>query len=153
MVSLVALSDGFGNFADCGVDQVALLQVPLDDGSGEFVLVEIGSEELAGSLDEVVVLASADGSRFKATGFTLASAMDGVMPALQVILGKLRHGLHSPDEITMKLGLQIGGEAGVFLAKGTTKASVEVAVTWSRASGAPTGVAEVADRNGESAAG
>jgi len=51
-----------------------------------------------------VVLASDDGWRFVAVGFSLASAMDRVMPALRVILGRLRAGMHSPDEITMQVG-------------------------------------------------
>jgi hypothetical protein len=113
---------------------MVLLKVPVGDGSNEFVEVQVARDELPG--ESGVVLASDDGSRFEAAGFSLASAMDRVMPALRVILSRLRVGVQSPDEITMKLGLQIGGEAGIFFAKGTTEASVAVTMKWCRSAGA-----------------
>ena len=109
-----------------------LLKVPVGDGSDEYVEVQVGRAELGGLSESGVVLASDDGSRFEAAGFSLASAMDRVMPALRVILIRLRAGVHSPDEINMTLGLQIGGETGVFFAKGTAEASVAVSMTWRR---------------------
>jgi hypothetical protein len=112
----------------------ALLKVPVGDGSGEFVEIEVSRAELQDLSESGVVLASDDGSRFEAATFSLASAMDRVMPALRVILGRLRAGIHSPDEITMELGLQVGGEAGVFFAKGTAGATVAVTMTWRRGS-------------------
>lgn len=107
-----------------------LLKVPVGDGSDEFVEVQVSRDELPGLGGSGVILASDDGLRFEAAGFSLASGMDRVMPALRVILARLRRGVHSPDEITMELGLQIGGEAGVFFAKGTAEASVSVRMTW-----------------------
>lgn len=142
-----------GEIQDCGVgtmnDDMVLLQVPLSKDSNEYVLVQVGGDELSGLTEDVVELASDDGSRYKAMGFTLSSAMDGVMPALSVILNRLRAGLHSPDEISMKLGLQIGGEAGIFFAKGTTKGTVEVTVTWSRQPGAHEGNGDATDDDDE----
>jgi hypothetical protein len=114
------------------VPDAALLRVPVGDGSGEFVEFQVAWTELQSLSESGVVLASDDGSRFEAVAFSLASAMDRVMPALRVILGRLRAGLHSPDEITMELGLQVGGEAGVFFAKGTAEATVAVTMTWRR---------------------
>lgn len=111
----------------------ALLKVPVGDGSGEFVEVQVARAELQDLSESGVVLASDDGSRFEAATFSLSSAMDRVMPALRVILGRLRSGVHSPDEITMELGLQVGGEAGVFFARGTAEATVAVTMTWRRA--------------------
>jgi hypothetical protein len=110
------------------VDTV-LLRVPVGDGSDEFVEVQVSRTELRGLSESGLVLASDDGSRFEAAGFSLASAMDRVMPALRVILVRLRAGAHSPDEVNMTLGLQIGGETGVFFAKGTAEASVAVSMT------------------------
>jgi hypothetical protein len=115
---------------------MALLRVPVGDGSGEFVEIQVTRAELQNVSESGVVLASDDGSRFEAAGFSLASAMDRIMPALRVILGRLRDGVHSPDEITMDLGLQIGGEAGIFFAKGTSEATVAVSMTWRRAAAA-----------------
>jgi Trypsin-co-occurring domain 1 len=110
----------------------ALLRVPIGDGSDESVEIQVSRTEVQSLSESGVVLASDDGSRFEAVTFSLASAMDGVMPALRVVLGRLRAGVHSPDEITMELGLQVGGEAGVFFAKGTAGATVAVTMTWRR---------------------
>jgi len=109
-----------------------LLKVPLGDGTDEFVEVQVARSDLQDPSQSGVVLASADGSRFEAAGFSLASAMDRVMPAVRVVLGRLRGADVSPDEIMMSLGLQIGGEAGVFFARGTSEASVAVSMTWRR---------------------
>lgn len=110
--------------------EIVLLKVPVGDDSDDFVEVEVARAELEGLSESGIVLASDDGSRFEAVGFSLVSGMDRVMPALRVILGRLRAGVHSPDEINMTVGLQIGGEAGVFFAKGTAGASVAVSMTW-----------------------
>jgi hypothetical protein len=115
------------------VSGTALLKVPVGEGSDEFVEIQVSSPELLRLSESGVVLASADGSHFEAATFSLSSAMDRVMPALGVILDRLRGGLHPPDEVTMQVGLQIGGEAGVFFAKGTAEATVAVAMTWRRA--------------------
>jgi hypothetical protein len=117
------------------VSDAALLKVPVDEGSDEFVEVQVSRAELLSLGESGVVLASADSSRFEATAFSLSSAIDQIMPALRVILSRLRNGVHSPDEITMELGLQIGGEAGVFFAKGTSEATVAVTMTWRRTAG------------------
>jgi hypothetical protein len=107
-----------------------LLKVPLGEGSDDFVEIQVGRSELLGLSEGGVALASADGSR--SASFSLSSAMDRVMPALRVILGRLHSGMHSPDEITLQLGLQVGGESGVFFAKGTAEATVAVTMTWRR---------------------
>jgi hypothetical protein len=109
---------------------LVLLRVPIDDKSEEFIEVQVAADELGQTLPTGPQPAADDGARIKKAGFTLSSAMDGVMPALRVILGKLRDGVHSPDEITMTLGLQIGGETGIVFAKGAAQASVEVTATW-----------------------
>lgn len=109
-----------------------ILHVPIGDGSGEFIEVEVIRGDLRGPEESGVVLASDDGSRFEAAGFSLASAMDRVMPALRVILGRLRARELSPDEIRVDLGLQVGGETGIFFARGTAQANVAVSMTWRR---------------------
>jgi hypothetical protein len=109
---------------------LVLLRVPIDDESGEFIEVQVAADELGHTLSTGPQPAADDGARIKKAGFTLSSAMDGVMPALKIILGKLREGVHSPEEITMTLGLQIGGETGIVFAKGAAQASVQVTMTW-----------------------
>lgn len=112
-----------------------LLKVPVDERLNTFMEVQVDPSELPGLEESGVALAAAGNTRFETTAFSLSSAMDHVMPALRVVLGRLRNGAHSPDEITMKVGLQVGGEAGVFFAKGTSDATVEVTMTWRHESG------------------
>jgi hypothetical protein len=117
------------------VPDTALLKVPLGDGSGEFVEIQVSRAELLDLSESGVALASNDGSRFETAAFSLSSAMDRVMPAVGVILGRLRSTVPSPDELTIELGLQVGGEAGVFFAKGTAGATIAVTMAWRRAAG------------------
>lgn len=114
------------------MSDMSLLKVPVSEGSKEFIEVQVSRAELENLSESGVMLASADGSHLATTAFSLSSAMDRVMPAIRVILGRLR-GVCSPDELTMELGLQIGGEAGVFFAKGTAEATVAITMTWRRA--------------------
>jgi hypothetical protein len=118
-------------------DATVLLAVPVDEGSSEFVEVEVSRSELRNLEDSGVVLAAADGRRRTAAKFSLSSAIDQAMPAVRAILSSLRDGMgaHSPDEITMQIGLQIGGEAGIIFAKGTTEATVGLTMTWRRGQG------------------
>lgn len=118
------------------VDQVAetvLLRVPIGDGTDDFVEVEVSRSEMRGATESGVVLAADSGQRFDATGYTLADATTRVLPALQVILGRIRDGVHAPDEVTMEVGLQIGGETGFIFTKGTVEASIAISMTWRRA--------------------
>jgi hypothetical protein len=115
------------------VPDAIVLEVPVGDGSDDCVEIEVSRSELLNLSADGVVLASADGSR--SASFSLSSAMDRVMPAVRVILSRLRSGTHSPDEITLQLGLQVGGASGVFFAKGTAEATVAVTMTWRRAPG------------------
>lgn len=115
-------------------NELVLVDVPLGDKFGGSAQFEVAVSDVAGlTAGGAVVLASdSDGSRLTATGFTLSSAIDSVMPALRTILAQLRSGLHAPDEIGMEIGLKIGGEAGVIFAKASTEGSVKVSMTWRR---------------------
>jgi hypothetical protein len=114
------------------VADTVLLKVPVGDGTDDFVEVQVSRSELVDLTESGVVLASASGSRFESAGYTLADAMSRVMPALRVILGHLRDGVHAPDEITMDVGLKVGGESGFVFAKGTAEATIAVSMTWRR---------------------
>ena len=116
----------------CAVADVVVLKVPLGDGTDQFVEVQVSRSELLGLTESGVVLASAGGERFEATGYTLADAMRKVLPALRTVLGQLRAGVDAPDEVTMDVGLQVGGETGFVFAKGTAEASIAVSMTWRR---------------------
>lgn len=118
---------------------VVLLRVPVDEDPGDFIEVQVTRSDLAGLEDDGVVLAANDGERFKAVAFSLASAADHVVPALRTMVGRLRDGVHAPDEVTLGIGLQIGGETGFVFAKGTAEASIAVTMTWRRLEDKDTG--------------
>lgn len=110
-----------------------MLKVPVGDGTEDFVEVEVSRAELRGLTSAGVVLASESGDRFEVAGFSLAGAVDRVMPGLRVVLARLREGVHAPDELTLSMGLQVGGETGLVFAKGTAGANFAVTMTWRRA--------------------
>jgi len=113
---------------------LVLLKVPVGDDTDGFIEVQVSRAEVEELEGTGVVLAAADGGgRMVAASFSLASAVDHVMPALRAVVGRLREGVHAPDEVTVELGLQIGGETGFYFAKGTAEASIGVTMTWRRA--------------------
>ncbi|MEE6262287.1 CU044_2847 family protein [Plantactinospora sonchi] len=103
-----------------------LLRVPIEDGSDEFVEVEADFEDQ----EESLRLASAHDRRARVSAFSLASAMDKVMPVLRTIVRRVRSTEHAPDEIAMELGLKVGGEQGFILTKGTAEATLTLTLTW-----------------------
>jgi hypothetical protein len=103
-----------------------LLKVPIGDDPSEFVEIEVDRRDLG----ETVQLTAGAQTDVAVAPYSLASSFDRVLPALTMILRKLRGAEHAPDEIGMKLGLKVGGEAGLIFAKGTADATFEVSVTW-----------------------
>lgn len=115
------------------MSEVVLLKVPIGDGDDDVIEVQVSPAELDGLEESGVVLAADDGRhgrRVDVAAFSLASAVDHVMPALMTIVRRLSGGVHAPDEVTMQLGLQIGGETGFYFAKGTAEANIAMTVTW-----------------------
>lgn len=121
------------------MSEALLIKVPVGDGADDVIEVQVSRAELDGMEESGVVLAAGDGRRLDVTAFSLASAVDHVMPALRTIAERLRGGVHAPDEVTMQMGLQIGGEAGFYFAKGTAQASIAVTMTWRKAQDGTTG--------------
>jgi NTP-dependent ternary system trypsin peptidase co-occuring protein len=105
---------------------MALLRVPVEEGSDEYVEVEISPDEL----EDSVQLASRVGDGVARAAFSLGAALDRVMPALRTVLSRLRETEHAPDEIGMQLGLKVGGEQGLIFTKGTAEATFTLSLTW-----------------------
>jgi NTP-dependent ternary system trypsin peptidase co-occuring protein len=112
------------------MSEFVLLKVPVGDGTDDVIEVEVSRYEVEGLKDSGVVLAASDSDRFEATAFSLTSAVEHVLPALRTVVDRLRGGLHAPDEVTLQIGLQIGGEAGFVFAKGTAEANIALTMTW-----------------------
>ncbi|MDR2985139.1 MAG: hypothetical protein LBV34_09885 [Nocardiopsaceae bacterium] len=111
---------------------MTLLTVPVGDGSGAVIEVQVPPAEVDRMQERGVVLAAPGERGAQVAAFSLASAADKVMPALRAVAGRLREGVHAPDELTLAIGLQIGGETGFYFAKGTADASIAVTMTWRR---------------------
>lgn len=120
------------------MSEALLIKVPVGDGADDVIEVQVSRAELDG-LEESGVVLAAGGSKLDVTAFSLASAVDHVMPALRMLADRLRGGVDAPDEVTMQMGLQIGGETGFYFAKGTAEASIAVTMTWRKAQAEPAG--------------
>jgi Trypsin-co-occurring domain 1 len=116
-----------------------LLRVPVEDGSAEYVEVEVERRDLS----ESVELVADDGKALVATR-SLGASMDRLVPALRAILKRLRGDGFAPDEVGMEVGLKVGGETGLIFAKGTAEATFTVKLTW-RGAAAPETTAADAD--------
>ncbi|HUY50375.1 MAG TPA: hypothetical protein VMV92_32490 [Streptosporangiaceae bacterium] len=124
--------------------EMALLRVPVGDGAGDVIEVQVSRADLDG-LEESgvvlgVVLAASNGRRFDAASFSLATAVDHVMPALRAIVGRLRGGVLDPDEVTMQVGSAVRRGDGVLFRerhrRGKRRGNDDLAQGGRRASGA-----------------
>ena len=106
-----------------------LLKVPVDDTGGPAVEIEVDSADLDPRERERLL---GSGPDLVNAAFTLSSSLDTVMPALSMILHRLQTAARSPDEIGIELGLKVGGETGLIIAKGTAEATFKVVLTWKR---------------------
>ena len=121
-----------------------LLEVPVDGGGR--LLVEASGDDLPGGLE----LASLrPGEIVARAGRSLEQALDQVKPAMDAVLGWLK--AMSPDEVAVELGLVLGAETGVVVAKGTGEVHFSVTLTWKRPGEATTRAA--GDRRNEVTAG
>jgi hypothetical protein len=104
-----------------------LLRVPVDE-TGAYFEVEVDHQDLSG---EVALVAGRPD--LAEAPFSLASSLRSVLPALHVLLDGLRTLAPGPDEVTVELGLKVGGETGLVFVKGTGEATFTVNLTWRNA--------------------
>ncbi|WP_250284757.1 MULTISPECIES: CU044_2847 family protein [unclassified Frankia] len=100
-----------------------LMEVPLE--SGGMVLVEVDRREVPGELQ----LASDDPGTVAARARrALESSLADLAPAVRSIWQGLRD--IAPDEFTVEFGVNVGGETGLIIAKGTAEVNFTVSMTW-----------------------
>lgn len=86
-----------------------------------------------------IVAAEGDGSGVELTGKgsrrrlrlqeSLAASLGRTLPALSVVLAELEKAAPGYDEITVEMGLRVGGTTGLVFVQGNADANVHVTVT------------------------
>lgn len=107
-----------------------LVEFPLDDGGT--VSVAVADDGRRGASKEVTRGLRREGDVVERGTMTFNSAVEVVRPAADVLLRRLRELHHVPDEITVEFGLELGAEAGAFIAAASTSAQFRISMTWSR---------------------
>ncbi|WP_030490999.1 CU044_2847 family protein [Micromonospora chokoriensis] len=104
-----------------------LLRVPIGNGTDDVIEVEVDVHNLEG-----VELASERTDGPDTAAFSLAASLGRVLPAISTMLATVRNAEHAPDEVSMELGLTIGGETGIIFTKGTAEANFVMTMAWRR---------------------
>jgi hypothetical protein len=107
-----------------------LVRLPLGDGHPPDAVAEfeVDYEDIDESGTELL----AKGSLEPPAPETLAASLDRTLPALSLVLSKVKAASAGCDEIAVELGLRIGGETGLVFVKGSADATIGVTVTWRR---------------------
>jgi len=102
-----------------------LMEVPIGDGSGEAVIVEVEPREIPDDL----VLAGPERAKLAAkAGESLQAGLNQIKPALDAVVKWVREA--QPDEFAVEFGLKLGGETSVIIAKGTAEVNFVVKLKW-----------------------
>lgn len=98
-----------------------VVELPID--GGEPVLVEV-EDTAAGP-----VRAGRDGARGMIPE-SLQAGLERIRPVAEAFVEKLRDLPGRPDEVALKFGVTVSGEAGLVIAHTSTGANFEVTMTW-----------------------
>jgi hypothetical protein len=102
-----------------------LLGLAIETGSDDIVVFEADRAEVPNDL----VLASGEADKtVNRAQVSLGEALEKLKPALRKIVDLLKE--MSPDETSVELGLKIGGESGLIIAKGTAEVNFIVRLSW-----------------------
>lgn len=101
----------------------AYLEVPVDGQTT--VLVEVDQADIPG---ELALAAPRPGVAIAKASKSLVSSLE----QLESVLHAIRQTMvaAAPKEYTVELGVTLGGETGLILAKGTAEATLKVTMTW-----------------------
>ena len=102
-----------------------LLSLPLEPGSEDVLVVEVDSREVPG---ELVLASPGPGEVAAKAKESLEEALAKLKPSLRKVVGLLAE--LSPSRAEVEFGLKVGGETGVFVAKGTAEANFKVTMSW-----------------------
>ncbi|MFG3249988.1 CU044_2847 family protein [Streptomyces sp. NPDC048187] len=103
---------------------VRTVEVPLEDGSDEAVLVQIRE------VDDTLVRVGRGGRSVARAERSLGEMLDTVRPVAENFVGRFRGMVDAPDEITLEFGVSLSAEANVVIASTATAANFSVSLTW-----------------------
>jgi hypothetical protein len=104
-----------------------LMEIPVSDPEGMFLLVEVDHADLP----EGLVLASPTVGEVAARATrTLSESLAQLEPVLRTVKNQLTAA--SPDAFSVELGIKLGGETGLILAKGTAEVNLKITMSWNR---------------------
>lgn len=119
---------------------MTVLMVPISDDEPDTLVAfdvdvddEDGTEPLAKRRDGSTVAAR-----------SLAASLDGALPALSLVLSKVRAAAAGCEEISLQMGLRVAGETGLVFVRGGADATIGVTLTW-RSTPRPPADQEAAD--------
>ncbi|MDH2390628.1 CU044_2847 family protein [Streptomyces sp. HNM0663] len=118
---------------------VHTVEVPLSDGSDEFVRVQIRE------VDEALVRVGRGGRSIARAERSFGQMLDTVRPVAESFAGRFRGLANAPDEITLEFGVSLSAEADVVIASTATAANFSVSLTWNRS--------DAGDSNGDTVQG
>ncbi|GCF08506.1 CU044_2847 family protein [Dictyobacter arantiisoli] len=101
-----------------------LVEFPLD--TGEHIVIEVNEPDTGGTVR------AGRGERIEKAKETFEAALDRVLPATRRIVEKLRSTTDKPDEIEISFGVNLGSEAGAFIASASVEANFSVTVRWQK---------------------
>jgi hypothetical protein len=102
-----------------------LVGVPVDSSGHDVLVFEVDADALSDELVQASVDPAKAADRLRQT---LEESVEKIKPALHKVVQMLND--LSPKETEIEFGLSIGGEVGVFFAKGTGNANFTIRMTW-----------------------
>jgi hypothetical protein len=102
---------------------MALVKVPLS--SGEDVTIEVDQGDVP---DDLALASPYPGQLTARMAASLEDGLDTLKPALEAIVDRLAAA--RPQEFSVEFGIRVGGEVGVYIAKGTTEVNFLVTMKW-----------------------
>jgi hypothetical protein len=97
-----------------------LVEFTLEDGGS--IVVEVNEPETGGA---------GRGDKIDKAKETFEEALNKVLPVTKSVVEKLRSVASRPDEIEVSFGVNLGTEAGAFIASASVEANFGVTVRWS----------------------
>lgn len=102
---------------------MALMRVPLSSGGD--VTLEVDQRDLP---DDLALASPTPGQVIARMTSSLDDGLDALKPALEAIVDRLAAA--KPREFSVEFGIKVGGEVGVYIAKGTTEVNFLVTMKW-----------------------